>query len=167
MKYPINILDKNDFKVIKVIKVIGPYWNLFTGYIIYCRPFTNSYNSETTDLLDVEILNGLKMQFPDSKLILSKSILFKGEFENIKRVYSCGHKIDFTINFMPSITQEMLNEISGKELHSYSLELAMYLMIGSSDEKINEIQRFSIAYISFEQYNEFEKLVQTLIPEMQ
>lgn len=166
MQHPINLLEQKDLKVLKVIRIVGPYWNLFTGYVLYRRPFSKTYNSDTSDLLDIEILNAIKKQFPDSNLVINKEIFFEEEYESIKKMYSNGHTFDFTITFLPLVSHETLNELSKKRIYGYSQKFSISLMAGVNNEKVNDIQHFSMVSIPIEQYTEFEKLLKTLIVEI-
>jgi len=166
MQHPINLFEQKDLKVLKVIRIVGPYWNLFTGFILYSRPFSKTYNSDTSDLLDIEILNAIKKQFPDSNLVINKEIFFVEEYESIKKMYSNGHAFDFTITFLPQVSHGTLNELLEKKIYGYSQKFPIRLMFHANNEKINEIQHFSMVYIAIEQYAEFEKLLKTLIVEI-
>jgi hypothetical protein len=162
MQTPIQLLNLNDLRVLKVIKVLGPDWNRFTGYLHYKRYLTKEYNSETTDILDELILAAIKDLFPDSRLWLNKNILFKGEYEDILERVKGGSSIELTIRFIPQIPYDKIHELYGKDLSEYYERFKLNLMLGADSEKIQDIHKFAISYIPFEKIDEFSRLIKTI-----
>jgi len=162
MQTPIQFLEINDFRVLKIIRIEGPEWNNFTGYFYYKRFFTKDYNSETNDLLDNLILKSIKELNPKSTLCVNKDVLFKGEFEDILKGYTGGTSIDLTIRFTPHIPFDRIYEIAGKELYEYFPKFKLNLFLSENNEKLKHINNFAISYVPFDEIDNFGKLLKTI-----
>lgn len=113
----IEFLNQSEFKVLKVIQVeqINKF-HYFSGYAYYLRTLTEAYNEKTNDYIDDLILKGIKISFPDSKCILSKNILFKGQLDEILLRFAGKKDIDFSITFLPNIPLEKYKEVYRKDI---------------------------------------------------
>lgn len=162
METLIQFLSIEDFRVLKIIKIQGPEWNNFTGYIYYKRLLSKKYQSSTPDYIDDLIINSIKELYPGSTLVVNKDILFKGELEDILKGYTGGTSIDFTIRFTPQIPYEKVFSLVGRKFHEYIPKFKLNLFLNEGNEKIHHISDFGIAYIPFEQIDDFNNRIKTI-----
>jgi len=161
MKSPFQLLPNEKFRVLKVIRVDGPEWNKFTGFISYKRFLTPEYQSLTPDYVDDLIFETIKNIYPNPYLYVNKDILFEGEYEDILKSYQGGTSIDFTIRFSPTIPYEMAAKLVGQEFFEYFPKFKFNLFLNPGNEKIKLIIDFVITYIPFDQIDDFNKKIIT------
>ena len=159
MKTPITFLNPLAFRVLKVIRVDGPEWNRFTGFIAYIRRFTRDYQSEKKDYVDDLIFETIRQIYPTAYLYINKDILFEGEKEDLLKYYQGGTLIDFTIRFSPSIPFELVESLAGKEFFEYHPKFEFHLYLNPDDTKIQHINNFAIAYIPFDKLEDFHEKI--------
>jgi hypothetical protein len=159
MKTPIKLLSERAFRVLRVIRVDGPEWNRFTGFISYQRELTHNYQSGTPDYVDELIFETIKHIYPDAFLYVNKNILFDGEFDDILKSFQGGTSIDFTIRFSPSIPYELVTNLVGQEFFEYYPKFKFNLFLNPDSEKIQHIIDYAIAYIPYPELEDFHKKI--------
>lgn len=162
MTTPIQLLPFEEFKVLKVIRIDGPEWNWFSGYLPYLRTFNpKTYDSKRGDLLDEKILSAIQENFPQAKVHYSNEILFKEELEdNLKRIEG-GTRKDITFQFFPLIPYDNIAEFVGREFFAYPFIFQLRINLGTSNQKLERIHEFFLCNLP---YDKITQLVKTIRP---
>lgn len=131
-------------KVLKVIRVRESNWLKFSGFIPYVRTFTPSNYTDQEDHLDQEILNSIKVYYPDSYLHLSQSILFENQLEDNLRLLkqSTGSSLNINIQLFPKIPYSDAPKLVGTPLNLYVFQTEMLLFLSPQSKKIPLIANF-------------------------
>lgn len=157
-------LPVEEMKVFKVIRVVGPEWNWFTGYLPYTRTLSKSYDYKNGDLLDENLIAAIKKTYPNSSLVESRLIFLEGELEDRLKAIRGGSQKKFTVNFFPYIDYpyERMFELMGKEFTSYLFDFILRLDISEKNEKFNYIYDSDLCYIDFKIIDELVKTIQPI-----
>lgn len=158
----LKILPIEQIKALKLLKVIGPEWNRFTGFLPYLRDLTVHYNYKQGDDLDAVILESLKKDYPDSYLASNELMLYEGQLDQCLSTIRGGSRKNLEITFMPSIDIESLSDITKimtKTFTSYAIQLSLRLNMSEQNDKFANIYENMVCYLDTEQ---IDKLIDTL-----
>ena len=162
METLIQFLDIDKFKVLRVVRVDGPDWNPFTGYVHYKRQFTKEYNSKTFDLLDNLIFDGIKQMYKNSVRYIDKDILFKGEYEDYLKIIKGGKSTKLTLRLTPQIPHDRIWDLVDKELKEYHLPLQFEILLLGNDIRLNHILDFGMINFPFDSKDIIARSLRTL-----
>ena len=156
-------LPVDKMKVLKILRIVGPDWNWFTGYLPYLRTLSPTYDYKSGDLLDENLIEAIRKTYPASSLVENRLILFEGELEERLNAIRLGSQKKFTINFFPYIDYpyERMNELVGKEFKAYLFDFSLRLNISDQNEKYKYIYNSDLCYIDFREIDELVKTIQT------
>jgi hypothetical protein len=160
----LKVLPIEEIKILKVIRVIGPDWNNFTGHLPYTRTLSKTYDYKAGDLLDQNLLESIKKTYPNSLLVENRIILIEGELEERLRYIRGGSEKTFTINFFPyvDLPYERMHELLGKTMTSYLVDLKLRLDISEQNPKYQHIYDAELCYIDYRQIDDLVKTIQTV-----
>jgi hypothetical protein len=160
----LKVLPMEEIKILKVIRVIGPNWNQFTGHLPYTRTLSKTYDYKNGDLLDANLLESIQKTYPNSTLVENRIILIEGELEERLKYIRGGSQKKFTINFFPyvDLPYERIHEMLGQEITSYLVDLTLRLNISEQNEKFQYIYESELCYIDFRQINDLVKTIQSV-----
>jgi hypothetical protein len=153
----LELLPLNEFKLLKVIQVVGPEWNLFKGYLPYIRSYDP--NNFEGDLLDEKILESLQQTLPQTKIVNTYKILFKGQLEEIKNTLKGACTKEICIELFPFIPFEIASQFEGKTFTGYSLNLSIMLHWARNSDAQNNIQDVYICTIDHDKIDNFIKTI--------
>lgn len=162
MEIPIRLLQKENFRVLKIIKVEGNEWNHFIGYIFYKRVFTKDYSSQTPDYIDELIFSAISKIYSTASLHLNKDILFESEYEDLMKRYSGNTNKDFTIRFTPDFSKQNIWKLVGKEFTEYHPKFKFNLFLYPQNNNLELVEDFGIGYIPFDKLNDFKDKLKTI-----
>lgn len=159
----IEILPVDELKVLKVIQIVGPDWNKFTGYLPYIRTFDPIiYDHKNSDLLDQKILEVIQLYFPDSRLQYNIEILFKGQLEDNLRTLEGGSRKKIILQFSPNIPYEMFGKLKGQSFYAYPWEFEIRLLFNDSKERSELINGFYLCSLPFDKLDEIVKTIKPI-----
>ncbi|HMV08131.1 MAG TPA: hypothetical protein PK325_01110 [Cyclobacteriaceae bacterium] len=161
MEIPIQFLDLDRLRVLRVIRIDGPDWNSFTGYIHYRRHFTKDYNCKTLDLLDDLIFEGVKQMYKSSTRYIDKDILFKGEYEDYLRIIQGGKMIELTLKLTPQIPHDKIWDLVGREFTEYHLTFPFNLQLLGEDKRLNHVLNFGAVTFPFDSIENIPRILRT------
>jgi len=162
MEFPAIVLDEKELRVLKVIRVEGPTWNRFIGYISYKRFLTKEYNSDTSDYLDDLILNAITNIYENTSLIFNKNIIFKGQYKDIMKGFSGNQNTNFTIRFTPDFSTQDIWKLVGKEFFEYKPKFKFNLSIAPQSNNLQFIGDIGIEYIPFDKLEDFKQRLKSI-----
>lgn len=157
---PIELLPQTEFKVLKVIKLEGPKHSPFSGYLPYLRDLTKEYTEKNTDAIDEVIIDVIKTSLPDSFLVRSINILFKGILDDNLKSINGGSEKDITIQFSPELPNGDFEQISGKQLYTYLLNFKARMLFSKDSDKKHYIHNHLICSLPHENLKELVKSIQ-------
>jgi len=158
----IEFLPVEEFKVLKVIKVVGNEWNKFSGYLPYIRKFDSiNYDSKIGDETDEKILTILRNSFPNSNLWINEEILFKGQLDNLLKSIEGGSRKLITIQFAPLISFNEAPGLAGQTFHAYPFGFDLRLQMGEDKEKMDLINDYFICNVP---YKKIDEIIKTIKP---
>ncbi len=159
----IEFLPVDELKVLKVLQIVGPDWNKFTGYLPYLRTFNPKiYDHKNGDLLDQKILETMQHYFPNSRLRYNIEILFKGQLEDNLRTLEGGSRKKITLQFSPDIPYEMLGKLAGQSFYAYPWEFEIRLLFNDSKERSELINGFYLCSLPFDNLDEIVKTIKPI-----
>lgn len=159
----IRPLPIKEIKIFKVIRIVGPEWNQFIGYLPYTRTISKSYDHKNGDLVDESLITTIKKAYSNSSLVENRLILFDGELEDrLKAIRGVSQK-KITINFFPYINYpyERICELMDRNFTSYLFDFTLRLDISEKSDKFNYIYDFDLCYID---YDKIDHLMETIQP---
>ena len=159
----LKLLPESEFKNLKIIRIVGPEWNSFTGYLPYQRILNEEYDYKQGDELDKNLLETIQKSFPNSNLSENRLIILEGDLEERLERLKYGSDKKFTVNFFPfiDIPIEQLPMHRGRSFNHYLMDFKLRLMISTQNEKYNNINESAICDIHYEK---IDKLVETIKP---
>lgn len=159
----LKILPKSEFKNLKIIRVVGPEWNSFTGYLPYERTLKNEYDYEQGDELDKNLLEAIQKSFPNSNLLENRLIILEGDLEEQLNRLKSGSEKKLTVNFFPfiDIPIDQLLMHRGRSFNHYLIDFKLRLMISTQNEKYNNINDSVMCDVHYEKIDE---LIETIKP---
>lgn len=159
----IEFLSPEEFKVLKVIQIVGPDWNKFTGYLPYLRTFnTKVYDHKNGDIVDNKILEVLQNYFPKSFLRYNIEVLFKGQLENNLKTLEGGSRKKITLQFTPDVSYDLLPKLVGRTFHAYPWEFEIRLLFNENNERSNLINGFYLCSIPFDKVDDIVKTIKPI-----
>ena len=160
----LKVLQVEEIKILKIIRVIGPNWNRFIGHLPYTRTLSNTYDYKKGDLLDESLLESIKKTYPDSVLVENRIIFIEGELEERLRCIRGGSQKKITVNFFPyvDLPYERMHEILGKQMKSYLVDLTLRLDLSEQNEKFQYIYDSELCYINYLLIDELIKTIQAV-----
>lgn len=161
IKHKIEFLPEKDFKILKVIEIIGPNWNRFNGYLSYLRNFDKE-NYESGDILDEKILSTIKQTMPLSYLRLNEKILFKDQLEEIQSRINMPKKMNLTIQLFPLIPNENIFEFAGKEFNAYPYNFNINIIHHEKNDYMSLIHNYLICNIPHDIIDDISKTIKPL-----
>ena len=135
METPIEVLKVDELRVLRVIRIEGPDWNHFTGYIHYKRILTPEYSAATIDLLDELIFNALKNLYSNSSRYYNVNIFFKGEYEDYLKTIRGATTLEFTIRLSPEIRVANVWKLTGQRFTEYLPKFKCELYLDPDSDK--------------------------------
>lgn len=161
MNKELKILDRSDWRILKVIRVVGPEWNPFTANFAYKRTFTNFKNWKDADALDNAILEAVKKAYPNSYLAYNDLQFYNSQFENTNWLRFAAPK-PITIIFRPDIelTEDNLYDILDKTLKEYHVTFEWQVGYFQDDKRYNAIYPIEVVKLDETQLNRFIKTIE-------
>lgn len=158
----IEFLPAEEFRILKVIQIVGPEWNRFTGYLPYLRTFNpQKYNHDKGDILDEKILEAMQHYFPKSFLRYNIQVLFKGQLDDNLKTLEGGSRKEITLQFSPDIPYDLLPKFANITFYAYPWEFQIRLLFGESNERKELINGF---YLCSLPYDQLDDIVKTITP---
>lgn len=158
----IELLPISEFKVLKVIKIIGNEWNKFIGYLPYLRDFSpEKYDSHNGDYVDEKIITILRNSFPDSNWWIREEILFKEQLEITLKNIEGNNRKEIIIQFAPLIPYHEASKLVGKTFRAYPYSFHLRLFLSENSNKNEFINDYFICNLP---YLNLDELVKTIKP---
>lgn len=158
----IELIPSTEFKVLKIIRIEGPKYSPFAGYLPYLRNLTQEYNDKTNDSLDEVILNTIKQNLPDSYLTKSRNIVFKGELEDDLTAIEGGSKKNITIQFNPLIPTEDFAKLVGKTFHAYPVKFKARMLFSEGSDKKHYLNDYLMCSLPTPDLEQLLKTIQVI-----
>lgn len=159
----IEFLPMEEFQVLKVIKIEGPEWNRFSGYLPYTRIFNpKKYDDKKGDILDEKILSSVQHYFPNSYLRYNIEILFKGQLDDNLQILEGGSRKKITIQFTPDVPYDRLPALASRTYYAYPREFEMRLLFGEKSEKMEFLNGFYLCSLPFDIIDDIVKTVKPI-----
>lgn len=159
----IEFLPISDMRVLKVVQVIGQDWNSFTGYLPYLRIYNpEEYDHENGDLLDQEILNSIRHNYPKSFLRYNVDILFKDQLNDNLSFIDGGTKLKFKIQFTPQIPFDLAPKLAGHTFYAYPKDFEVRMQFGEHNEKQQLINTFYLCSVPYEKIDSLIKTIESV-----
>ena len=159
----LKALSIDEMRVLKIIRVVGPDWNYFTGYLPYLRTLRKEYDINNGDYLDEHFIKTVKAAYPSSSLVESALLLFEGELEDRLNAIRGACTKDYSINFFPYINcpYEKLYELQSRIFTNYPTKFSLRLHIENNSDKIKHIHEYELCYID---YTKIDDIIKTIFP---
>ena len=158
-----KLLPEDKFRVLRIVKIIGPEWNYFTGYLPYLRKLiTGRYDQNSEDVLDKSILNVLQANYPGSRIWLVEPIYFENFAESVVNNFRGGSAISFVLQFYPLIPFERRWEFENKTFSAYPISFQLRLQLIKGDSKIDYINNYLLCSLPVEDTDELVKTIEVI-----
>lgn len=162
MNHEIELLPKEEIKILKVFQIRGPEWHPFIGYFSYLRDFNPpEYNYVEGDILDKSILNTLQSIYPQTKLYLNYQVFFKGHMEYYLKFFRQGILKKIKIQFEPIIPYDQLHSFLGKNLRTHLLSFNLYIVMGYKKDEEKLINDYFLCRIP---HDMLDNIIKTIKP---
>lgn len=161
-KVQLVMLPIQNWEVAKIIRFrFREYLCDCDGTIVYTRPFTTTYNKDTSDIIDKCIFEAIKERYSDIQTC-SKHLIWNDDYSDIQKIYAGGRpKTKLTIRMIPSIDTNMLPKLAGQSIYAYDVCLNVFLnYIGNPEHIPSDL--FTIQGFPYDQ----DQLFSTLTPQV-
>jgi len=158
-----KLLDVNNMEVLKIIRVQdNSKWNYFAGNLYYTRKMTKDYQSHNVDFIDDMIFESIKKDYPDSRIVVNKNIMWENQMNETINSYSGANDVEFKITFMPSIPYDKMDKISNIDTRIHTKEFNINRISLTEKETLKYMTNHIQADIPFEKITEFNTKIQTI-----
>jgi hypothetical protein len=155
-------LPADQWKIWKYIKVTGPEWNYFSGYIHYKRIPSETYSEGTSDYIDEKIMEAVKTIYPTSVLLVSKLVGTENQAQNYKASFKGGISKTLIIQFSPEVPFSDTLLAERRKYKGYILKLPFNIELSASSEKTQNILTDAFCSFSIEESDFFLNQIQQI-----
>jgi hypothetical protein len=158
----IKLLPSAEFKVLRIIKIVGNEWNPFIGYLPYLRDFEPlKYDSQNGDEVDEKMITVLRNCFPNSILWIREEILFNDQLQNTLNTLEGSTRKVITIQFAPLIPFEEVPGLVGRTFYAYPFSFDVRLFLSENSTKKELINDYFICNLP---YKNLDEIIMTIKP---
>jgi hypothetical protein len=154
----LELLPIEEISILKIIRVEGPEWNKFVGYLPYKRTFYPGYDQVNGDIVDEKLLNAIKGYFPNS-ISQYKLVLFKGELIEYLKTIRGNSSAKFTLKIWPEIPYEIVHTKAGQTFHIYGIDLKFRVLFKPNKSSKGDLDQFFSIELPFEELDEIAKTI--------
>jgi hypothetical protein len=150
----IKLLQQDDWKYLRTIKISGKEWNQFTGFLSYFR----DHNCNIIDSLDEAILEGFNSFNVNAEFYTNEEIILEGQAENRLEKTEGTLTENIIIQINPKVNEELYKLATIQNVYYYPKEFKVQIFNGLTYSGVN---KYVQCYV---EYNQLENLISTINP---